>query len=380
MGSAAVPTGEQVNPMDTGQPISALASRHPPPPASGAAGTDDSDLLLRLVERAMIAGVPSGGRLDQALRYHLASGGKRLRARLALACGQRLGVRQSQLIAGAAACELAHQASLVHDDLQDDDPMRRGMPTVWRHFDRHTALCLGDTMIARAHARCADTGIHCARILRLLGDAVGQAAAGQVQEGECPLQQAHKPLREFAIYEGMARGKSGALLALPVQIAAALGDADDAALDAIGEALGAWGIAYQIKDDLEDCLGFKEGRAAGNDLVAGQMNAVVVCHLATGNAALRRQWQDHLHNPPPAGKTMWLRRLWLSPAPADAVAWGRAQLQRGIDILDHAAAHDPLVAQLHPVVVATIGQRLEHGLDACEGASASACEDALHDA
>jgi geranylgeranyl pyrophosphate synthase len=110
--------------------------------------------LLAAVERYLdeLALTPELGELGEAMRYAFAGGGKRVRPLLCLATGEALGRDSEQLLPAAAALELVHSFSLVHDDLPalDDDETRRGRPSTWAQFDEATAVLAGDALLAEA--------------------------------------------------------------------------------------------------------------------------------------------------------------------------------------------------------------------------------------
>jgi len=105
-------------------------------------------LMLGLVRVAAGTGVSATLR---AARYHLEAGGQRVRARLALHACEALGVVGDQAVRLAACVELLHNASLVHDDLQDKEKLRRGLPTVCAAFGPDVALCTGDLLLSAAY-------------------------------------------------------------------------------------------------------------------------------------------------------------------------------------------------------------------------------------
>jgi geranylgeranyl diphosphate synthase type II len=113
-----------------------------------------SDELLDLIENYLgeLALTPELGELSEAVRYALAGGGKRIRPLLCLATGEAAGREPEQLLPAAAALELVHGFSLVHDDLPalDDDAVRRGRPSTWAQFDEATAVLAGDALLAEA--------------------------------------------------------------------------------------------------------------------------------------------------------------------------------------------------------------------------------------
>ena len=110
--------------------------------------------LLGLIERYLdeLALTPELGELGDSMRYALAGGGKRIRPVLCLATGEALGREPEQLLPAAAALELVHSFSLVHDDLPalDNDELRRGRPSTWAQFDEATAVLAGDALLAEA--------------------------------------------------------------------------------------------------------------------------------------------------------------------------------------------------------------------------------------
>jgi geranylgeranyl pyrophosphate synthase len=110
--------------------------------------------LLTAIEAYLeeLALTPELGELDEPMRYALAGGGKRIRPLLCLATGEAAGREPDELLPAAAALELVHNFSLVHDDLPalDDDAIRRGRPSTWAHYDEATAVLVGDALLAEA--------------------------------------------------------------------------------------------------------------------------------------------------------------------------------------------------------------------------------------
>jgi len=193
------------------------------------------------VEESMRA-LLGGGSVGSVATYHVATGGARTRATLALDAAAVLGLDSAVARACACAAELLHNASLVHDDLQERDPLRRGGPAVWHAHGEAAAISAGDLMISAAYA---SLGRHPdpARAIMLLHEAVAETARGQTMDLA-----ARVP--SVAAYRDLVAAKTGPLLALPVQLAlcaAGLPDTGDAAR--VGRGLA---IAYQILDDLHD--------------------------------------------------------------------------------------------------------------------------------
>ena len=203
--------------------------------------------------------------LHAALRYAVFNGGKRIRPLLCFAAAEAADVPPSRADAMAAAVELIHCYSLVHDDLpaMDDDDLRRGKPTVHKAFDEATAILAGDALLTLAFEGMARD--------RAPADAIGELATAAGSVGMVGGQamdlafEATKPTRDAL--ERMFRKKTGALIRAAVVMPVAERGADDASHRALGEYAEAIGLAFQIIDDLLDVEGSTEeiGKPAGSD-------------------------------------------------------------------------------------------------------------------
>jgi len=191
------------------------------------------------------------------------------RAKLAIACAGELGVADTGALTLAAACELVHQASVVHDDVQDQAPLRRGQMSVGARFGTPVAICVGDYLLMAAFRTLAEAP-HDAALTRLFSSCVSDMAAGQA-EGFNPMLWSTITLTR---YVSLIEAKAGAMIALPVEAAAMLGGlgADDV-LRARQFAC-AMGVAYQITDDIAD---------VALDLVRGELNGVLVQAVCCGD-------------------------------------------------------------------------------------------------
>jgi geranylgeranyl pyrophosphate synthase len=211
-------------------------------------------------------------RLLEAMRYSTLAGGKRVRPVLVYATGESLGASLETLDAAAAAVELIHVYSLVHDDLpaMDNDDLRRGRPTCHRAFDEATAILTGDALQARAFEVLAQAPASisaAARIemLRVLADSIGTRgmAGGQAID----LAAVKRSLTESAL-ERMHRQKTGALIQASVLLGAISAELEDAREQAALTEFGAEiGLAFQIQDDILDVEGNTDalGKRAGAD-------------------------------------------------------------------------------------------------------------------
>ncbi len=220
-------------------------------------------------------------RLHAAMRHGVLNGGKRMRPLLVYATGTALGARAIDLDAAAAAVELVHCYSLVHDDLpaMDDDALRRGQPTVHVAFDEATAILAGDALQTLAFETLADAPQPPATRIAMLAElarasGVAGMCGGQALDidttgtwGQSRLSHA-KGDSDPTFLERLHAMKTGALLRASVRLGAiAAGtDADSrAALDRYADALG---LAFQIRDDLLDIEGNAAtlGKTAGKDV------------------------------------------------------------------------------------------------------------------
>jgi geranylgeranyl pyrophosphate synthase len=207
--------------------------------------------------------LPDAGtaRLREGMRYSVLGGGKRLRPVLVYASGQALGAPLEWLDAPAAAVELIHVYSLVHDDLpaMDDDDLRRGRPTCHRAFDEATAILVGDSLQALAFSVIADdtqSGVPAAarlEMISLLAHAIGISGVAGGQAIDLAAVGRALSVEEL---EDMHRRKTGALIEASVLLGAtAAGKADKTRFSALRGYAAEIGLAFQIQDDILDVEG-----------------------------------------------------------------------------------------------------------------------------
>lgn len=213
---------------------------------------------------------PGSAQLNRLMAHHLDGGGGRTRARLALDAGLHLGLTESVCLHLATVCELIHNASLLLDDIQDQDTHRRGRTAAWFEFDRNLAMCASSLMLSAAYGAWAQLPRD---MDHLVGHLVGHTHTrtanlihGQAQD----LQHGQAPLG-WAQYQHIALHKSGSLLALPLELVM-IAAQQTQALPAAKQAGEGFALAYQICDDLHDLDG---------DMARGVLNVVPVL-MATG--------------------------------------------------------------------------------------------------
>lgn len=179
--------------------------------------------------------------------YHLQSGGGRTRAKLCLDAGEALNIPQTSIMSLAACIELLHNASLIHDDLQDDDIERRGRASVWKRFGKDIALCAGDLMLSNAYSVLSDYDdtSKLPQLLKCVAENVAQTIDGQCKD-------IHQQCRTLAEFEEIAAKKSGPLLQLSIALPLlASGHGEHAEI--AHKAMKNFAVAYQIIDDMNDC-------------------------------------------------------------------------------------------------------------------------------
>lgn len=224
---------------------------------------NDATVTLNHVEQRMQALVLlHPGDAAEAAAHHLSAGGSRVRARLALHACHALAIPDAVATAIAAGCELLHNASLVHDDLQDRDAQRRGRDAVWRSHGDATAICTGDLLLSAAYAALADTGPQAGALLAAMHGRVSAVIRGQCED----LAQQGGTLACLATYERVAAAKSGPLLILPLELALRWAGHVDA-IEAAERAGSLFAVGYQAADDLDD---------VARDAVNEELNVVAV--------------------------------------------------------------------------------------------------------
>ena len=248
---------------------------------------DRAERVERLLEQALNrASTPRP--LHDAMRYAVLGGGKRVRALLAYAAGESTGADEERVGPAAAAVELIHAYSLVHDDLpcMDDDAMRRGKPSCHAAFGEAMALLAGDALQSLAFealARSPADGL--AARIELLARAAGACgmAGGQAIDlasvGTTP---------GLADLERMHGLKTGALIRAAVALGAGCGNPDARQSVALDRYASAIGLAFQIVDDVLDVEGTASslGKTAGKDAAQQKPTYVSLLGLAAARARI----------------------------------------------------------------------------------------------
>ena len=230
-------------------------------------------------------------RLHEAMRYATLAGGKRVRPLLAFAAGEATGAAAERLEIAAAAVEMIHAYSLVHDDLpcMDDDVLRRGKPTVHVQFDEATALLVGDALQSLAFQLLAENKIadrpqDQLEMLRLLAAAAGSRGMAGGQQIDLEATGKTLPVPEL---ESMHIRKTGALIRAAVLLGAYCGrELQEKELKMLDRYAKSIGLAFQVVDDVLDVDASTAtlGKTAGKDQKQGKPTYV----SALGLPAARR--------------------------------------------------------------------------------------------
>ena len=219
-------------------------------------------------------------RLYEAMRYGVLGGGKRLRAFLVRTGAGLVGADDRGALRVAAAVEMIHAYSLLHDDLpaMDDDDMRRGKPACHIAFDEATAILAGDALLTGAFEVLANEKTHKSASIRVeLVRTLAEASGGEGMVGGqmIDLSAQHEAV-DFDLIALLERMKTGALIAFSCEAGAILGDCPGSLRDLLRAYGYEIGLAFQIVDDLLDVTGEEAalGKKVGKDAAAGKATFV----------------------------------------------------------------------------------------------------------
>jgi geranylgeranyl diphosphate synthase, type II len=230
-----------------------------------------------MVDKKLIELLPNSAepmsRLEEAMRYSILAGGKRLRPILCIAASEAVGGTIGRVLPIACAIEMIHTYSLIHDDLpsMDDDLMRRGIPTNHSVFGEATAILAGDALLTDAFSLIANYGISSGiapfvivEIIRDISTAAGSQGMVGGQAFDLALEGKKEPLE---IIEKMDSLKTGALIEASITSGGRVGGADGDRIYHLKSYARALGFAFQITDDVLDIEGGTEvGKDRGGDV------------------------------------------------------------------------------------------------------------------
>ncbi len=244
------------------------------------------------------------GKGDSSLENAVAeamTGGKRVRAVLALLWCEAISEEYTAAIPVAVAYELAHAAALVQDDILDDSEKRRGTQSIVKKHGLRSAMLASNALLAQVPRVISEYGLQPSggqmlrKLFELLGDSFGSTIMGEFLD----LEMAEKDLVEQGDYEYMIRMKTGALIGASSASGVIVGGGlhDDKLLD-IAFSSGEWlGMAYQVQDDLLDIMSNEQtlGKPVFADVRGGKKNTVLIHAMDKSSDDDRRFLRDVLH-------------------------------------------------------------------------------------
>ena len=257
------------------------------------------------LQQLRFSDTPATEGLEEAMLYSLLAGGKRIRPVLALATATSLGQPPASVMPLAAALEMIHSYSLIHDDLpaMDDDDLRRGKPSCHRQFDEATAILAGDALQALAFEVLAHEDTHGDPAVRvaLVAELAKAAGARGMVGGQMLdlLAEVEGSDQSIGAITHLQRLKTGALISFSCTAGAILGRAGDTARASLSAYAHDLGLAFQIVDDLLDIEGNADqlGKTPGKDEAAGKATFVSTLGVERARAQagmLARQAAAHL--------------------------------------------------------------------------------------
>jgi geranylgeranyl diphosphate synthase type I len=235
------------------------------------------------------------GWLDEQLQPSQADSGKLLRPALVLLANRALGGCDEQALPLAAGIQLLHDFSLIHDDIEDNSPTRRGRPAVWKLWGVAHGINAGDGMFALAHRAVhglSDVGVPPQRVLSILREfeaTILRICEGQyldlTAEGRMDVPQAQ--------YLRMIKGKTAVLMAAATGLGARVASDDEAQIAALWEFGEALGLAFQMQDDMLDIWGdpATTGKPFAADLLQRKMSLPAIHALAHASLADRQRFE-----------------------------------------------------------------------------------------
>ncbi|MDY6761482.1 MAG: polyprenyl synthetase family protein [Candidatus Nanohaloarchaea archaeon] len=249
---------------------------------------------------------------------HAVSGGKRLRTLLCLRTCNALNGDQMEAEVFAQAVESLHNATLVHDDIQDGDEFRRGKPSIWKQYGKPQAIGIGEALFAEGYRHILDHRdrfgtLKCLRLLEIYNEAQRTVIDGQAMD----ISFRNRMTVSEEEYMQMARKKTGALLTASLTGAAVIAQSDSDVVERLEQAGRFIGPAFQIRDDVIDIKENDSGRR-GNDIREGKRSLIVVHAFQRLSKADKQALGDILD------------------MPRDATT--DAQVDRGIELMEQASA------------------------------------------
>ena len=236
-----------------------------------------------------------------AMTYSITAGGKRIRPVLALAVGDMLGADLDDVLKFGVAIECIHTYSLIHDDLpcMDNDDLRRGRPTCHKQFNEETALLAGDGLLTMAFEIVSDLtsykSLTADKVLMIVCEIAKAAGCeGMIGGQVVDLESEGKTDVTEEILTYMHNRKTGALIKVPVVAGAIAAGATEEQIDALVKFADNIGLAFQVQDDILDCIGDEAvlGKPIGSDAENEKTTYVTLLGLDNARAKAEELTQN----------------------------------------------------------------------------------------
>lgn len=236
--------------------------------------------------------------LYEPAAYAMGSGGKRIRPLLSLV-GSLMATEEltDKHFSAALAMEVFHNFTLVHDDIMDEAPVRRGQPTVFRKWNTATGILTGDIMLIRSFEYLARAGDR--HTLAPMMDIFLEVASGVCEGQQLDMDFEREPAVSWADYQRMIYGKTAILLRGCLEIGAVAAGMDRDRAAQLGRSGGLMGMAFQLEDDWLDCFGdpARTGKQPGGDILRRKKTALYALTFEFGDEATRMALAQLFHQP-----------------------------------------------------------------------------------
>ena len=327
---------ENILPFGRLEDKASVEAAHPP---SRSPSVPENEFLAALTSH-LAKSLPSKKHsLHDAAQHHFKSPGKMLRSRLALAACLKKGMPKQAALDWAVAIELLHNASLVHDDICDNDRLRRDLPSLWAAYGQPLAICFGDWLIGKSFELAAQAqAITGAPLTALMARTMSDLSTGQAAEFN------GTELPDCEAYLSIVGGKTTPLFMAAIEGAFFAGDplpAED--IQTCRKMFEHIGFAYQIANDIENHKALKAGAETG-DLLRGAPNAVYIMYRALLTDEKRTAFDHWQKSENKHYAEHWLNDIAASEA--ETLTYGQ--------FADHLAALKLYQAKLSPTVAALV--------------------------
>ncbi|MBS1523018.1 MAG: polyprenyl synthetase family protein [Bacteroidetes bacterium] len=259
--------------------------------------TDLQTIISKEVEKLTFPGYPA--ELYEPIKYILSLGGKRMRPALLLMACDFFGGDVNKAISPALAIEVFHNFTLMHDDIMDNAPLRRGKTTVHEKWNKNVGILSGDVMLIEGYKLMMNVDEH---LLRPILNIFNETAVGVCEGQQLDMEFETRNDVNIDEYITMIRLKTAVVLGGALKIGALVGGADEkdaVLLHAFGEQLG---VAFQLQDDILDVYGDPEkfGKQVGGDIISNKKTYLLLKALELANSAQKTELKQ-----------------WLSASPSD---------------------------------------------------------------